>query len=182
MLATIDQSRLTNNFEYDNLGRLSAVVKPQVFDPEGGTNARPRYEYQYDQFGNILLIRDPKRRDTKFTYDALGQLLSHTLPLQQTEYQSNNVIGQVDSKVDFKGQTNRFVYDSFGRMVTNFLYAVGASTPSQTNRFEYQSDGRLYRITRPEGTTTFAYNLDGAITNLVSAEGAINYAYDSVTG
>ena len=177
-----DQAGLETDYEYDNLGRITAVIKPQVFDPEGGTNANPRYEYDHDSYGNILAIRDPKGHQTKFTYDALGEPVSRTLPLLQTNRQSYNALGQLDTSVDFKGQSNRFVYDSFGRVATNLLYTAGSSVPSQTNVFIYDANGRLYQTIRPEGISTFQYNIDGAVTNILSPEGRISYEYDPAMG
>ncbi|MCL4789111.1 MAG: hypothetical protein KJ070_20340, partial [Verrucomicrobia bacterium] len=182
LVAVKDQADLTTDNEYDGLGRLKAVLKPQVFDPEGGTNARPRVEYGYDSYGNIRTIRDPKGRETTFTYDSFGQLLSRELPLSQIESSLYNALGQLTNKVDFKGQTNRVAYDSLGRVATNWLFASGASTAGQTNSFEYLPNGRLFRITRPEGTTTFGYNLEGAVTNIVSPEGTLNYEYNQAAG
>jgi RHS repeat-associated protein len=161
---------------------MTAVIKPQVFNPEGGTNANPRYEYDHDSYGNILSIRDPKGHQTKFTYDALGEPISRTLPLLQTNRQSYNALGQLDTSVDFKGQSNRFVYDSFGRVATNLFYAAGSSIPSQTNIFIYDANGRLYQTIRPEGISTFQYNIDGAVTNILSPEGRISYEYDPAMG
>jgi len=177
-----DQAGLETDYEYDNLGRMTAVIKPQVFDPIGGTNANPQYSYQYDSYGNILSIRDPKGHQTKFNYDALGEPISRTLPLLQTNRQSYNALGQLDTSVDFKGQSNRFVYDSFGRVTTNLLYAAGSSVPSQTNVFIYDANGRLYQTIRPEGVSTFQYNIDGAVTNILSPEGRISYEYDPAMG
>jgi hypothetical protein len=45
----------TTNFEYDPYGRLTAVVQPEVADPEGlpGARLRPRTEYAYDVYGDL---------------------------------------------------------------------------------------------------------------------------------
>ncbi len=177
-----DQAGLETDYQYDSLGRMTNIIKPPVFNPEGGTNANPQWAYQYDSYGNILDIRDPKGRETKFTYDAFGQLVSRTLPLLQTNFNAYNVLGQLAVAVDFMGQSNRFVYDSLGRVATNFLYAAGVTAPSQTNVFIYDANGRLYQTLRPEGITTFQYNLDGAVTNITSPEGAISYEYDPTMG
>ncbi len=182
LMFVTDQAGLETDYQYDNLGRVTAVIKPQVFNPEGGTNANPRYEYDHDLYGNIVAIRDPKGHQTKFTYDALGEPISRTLPLLQTNWQSYNAFGQLDTSVDFKGQSNRFVYDSFGRVATNLLYAAGSSVPGQTNVFIYDANGRLYQTLRPEGVSTFQYNLDGAVTNITSPEGRISYEYDPAMG
>ena len=177
-----DQAGLETDYQYDSLGRMTNVIKPQVFNPEGGTNANPQWAYQYDSYGNILDIRDPKGRQTKFTYDALGELISRTLPLLQTNYQYYNALGQLDTSVDFMGQSSYFEYDSFGRVTANWLYAADPNVPIQENDFIYDANGRLYQTIRPEGITTFLYNLDGAVTNITSPEGWISYEYDPTMG
>jgi YD repeat-containing protein len=116
-----DQTGLETDYQYASLGRMTNVSKPQVFNPEGGTNANPQWAYQYDSYGNILDIRDPKGRETKFNYDALGELISRTLPLLQTNFNAYNALGQLAMAVDFMGQSNRFVYDSLGRVKGSVL-------------------------------------------------------------
>lgn len=182
LVFTIDQGGLRTDYEFDELGRMAAVLLPEVFDPEGGTNARPRYEYEYDQAGNLLVLRDAKGRETKSTYDAFGQLISQKLPLLQTNHHTYNALGQLEVAVDFMGQSNRLFYDVQGRVVTNWLYAAGAATPGQTNAMEYGPGGQYLRILRPEGETVLTYNLDGAVTNISSPEGVIHYEYDPVAG
>ena len=36
-----DQAGLETDYQYDSLGRMTNISKPQVFNPEGGTNANP---------------------------------------------------------------------------------------------------------------------------------------------
>ena len=175
-----DQLGLETDYQYDNLGRMTNIIKPAVFDPENGHTNSPQWGSQYDLYGNILVMNDPKQRQTKFAYDALGELISRTLPLLQTNLNAYNGLGQLTNAVDYKGQSSRLVYDSLGRVATNFLYATGANTPGQTNVFLYDANGRLYQTLRPEGVTTFQYNLDGQVTNIVSPEGWISYEYDPV--
>ncbi len=46
------------------------------------------------------------------------------------------------------------VYDSLGRVATNFLYAAGASVRARRMFPVYDANGRLYQTLRPEGMTT----------------------------
>ena len=122
-IAETDQNGNTREFEYDLLGRLTAVILPEVEDPENeDTLTHPRYEYDYDSYGRLTTIRDPKGRETHFTYDEFGRQLTRTLPMGQTECQSYNALGQLQFKADFKGQVTEFRYDHLGRVSEKRLY------------------------------------------------------------
>ena len=206
-IAETDQNGITRNFEYDQLGRLTAVVLPEVPDPEDADNSvRPRYEYDYDTYGRLTTIRDPKGRETHFSYDELGRQLTRTLPLDQSECQSYNSLGQLEFKADFKGQVTEFLYDALGRVQEKRLYAannnVGGgvptgdpcdattnlpSTPDETITYIYDELGRQAQITENVGggttrRTSFGYDPDGRLISLASPEGKIFYEYDPITG
>ena len=68
-------TKCSTHFEYDKLGRLTAVV-----DALG-----QRTEYTYDEAGNKLSQTDANGHTTRWTYDAVGRELNRTLPEGQTE-------------------------------------------------------------------------------------------------
>src|SRR5262249_40028440 len=89
--AEVDPLGLTKSYEHDGLGRLSAVVLPQVADSNNsGALTHPRYQYGYDARGNQVFIRDAlyghatvdpaSQRQTTMTYDERGNQLSRVLP------------------------------------------------------------------------------------------------------
>ena len=75
-------------------GRLTAVILPQIDHPDSQAAGHPRYEYEYDAYGNQTLIRDnvfqlastgqvlynhdgqegDDDRETRFYYDHLNRL------------------------------------------------------------------------------------------------------------
>jgi uncharacterized protein RhaS with RHS repeats len=89
-----DHAGRAKRFEYDVGARLSAVVLPAVEDPEDGYELiHPRYEYTYDDYGNLITIADKLKqtpdtnqvdansaRETTFVYDHLGNQVSRKLP------------------------------------------------------------------------------------------------------
>ncbi len=205
-IAETDQAGVTRKFEYDTLGRLSAVNLPAIPDPENNDElVEPRYEYDYDVYGRLTTIRDPKSRETRFTYDELGRQLTRTLPLGQTESQAYNELGQLHTRIDFKEQITEFLYDGLGRVTTKNLYEnqsfFDSRTPNESISFAYDDLGRQSAITEtiyphfddPSATpppgeqptirvTRFIYDHDGRLVSIDSPEGRIFYEYDPVTG
>ena len=112
-----DAAGLTTQFEYNDAGRLSAVIKPEV---NGET---PRWEYSYNQYGQKVSIKDPKGNVTAFTYDYAGRQLSRTLPMGQKETVEYNTFAQLVKQTDFKGQSVVHVYDSLGRKTAQKYFA-----------------------------------------------------------
>jgi hypothetical protein len=78
---------------------LKAIVKPAVFDPETNAVVRPRFEFEYDSYARLKLVRDPKKRETRFTSDQLGRPWTHTLPMNQTASQWYDGFGRLWRKV-----------------------------------------------------------------------------------
>ena len=193
--AVTDQAGITRNFQYDIQGKLVAVVLPEVEDPETGERTRPRYEYEYNRYGQLITIRDPKDHETTFTYDAFGRRIGRTLPMGQTENMAYNNLGQLVRKTDFNGQMTEFVYDRFGRISDRFLYESDAGSPQRRTRFIYDERGRQIFIIEGTGSTATprppdaveritekAYDQHGRLVRVSSPEGTVNYEYDQVTG
>ena len=198
-IAETDQNGLTREFEYDVLGRLTAVVLPEIPDPENNSVlSHPRYEYDYDIYGRLASIRDPKGRETQFTYDELGRQLTRELPLGQSECQSYNALGQLEYKADFKGQVTEFIYDTLGRVQEKRLYNnnsqtdncslitannfVPSTSPDEVVTSSYDELGRQSQITEARGITDFTYDLDGRLVSIASPEGTLFYEYEPETG
>jgi RHS repeat-associated protein len=131
--AQTDQAGRTRRFEYDTAGRLRAVILPAVKDPANGdTLTYPRYEYEYDSWGNLVTIRDNVKqyklasqadfnpttdivrtyaRETTFAYNEMHQQRCRTLPDGRTEYKSYDSDGRLIESVDFAGQVTAYLYE-----------------------------------------------------------------------
>lgn len=182
-VAEIDQDGQARQFEYDTIGRLTAVEMLAVSDPENSfQSAHPRYEYEYDIYGNRRVIRDPKGRETRFTYDEHHRPLTRRLPLGQVESNAYDAVGQLIRRTDFNGQVMTFSYDFFSQVQEKNLYEAGSLVPAETIAFTYNEQGSRTRIVESRGTTEFMYDGEDRVIEVRSPEGTIQYEYDPVTG
>ena len=184
--AETDALGAVRTFEYDAQGRLTAVVLPEVYDPVTETTVAPRYEYEYDPFGNRMMIRDPLGHETHFTYDGQGRQLSRTLPSGQTETFQYDERGRQTRHTDFEGTIIDSVFSDPGFLDQLWYFPAGSDpevdTPEETVDYDYDVQGRRVSTTDDRGETEYAYDLDGRATQIDSPEGTINYEYDPVTG
>ena len=181
-LAGTNQLGLVTTYGYDAANRMTNIVKPSVFDPDAGSSANPQWSFVYDSDGQLASVSNPKHRTTQFTYDQLSRPLTRTLPMGQTASQVDHSFGRIFRKVDFKGQTNEFIYDASGRLSTNRFYAVGSSTPSVLATFVYDGQDRISQALEPRGTNAFTYDGQGHVLQIASPEGTLNYEYEPIEG
>lgn len=152
----------TKLYEYDTQGRLAAVQLPEVADPQDGDNMkRPRYEYEYDARGNQTVIRDPLGRETRFTYDEDGRMLSRTLPLGHGPDGEEGTADDTDlPEGDF---TEQFEYDEMGRQVLHISFegvhtrTVYDQATGRMLRQEFFADDTAYNGNTPGEVWTYLY-------------------------
>jgi RHS repeat-associated protein len=200
---------LTTNYEYDVVGNLTAVVQPAVSDPfHSGQTIRPRTEYQYNRFGDLVLQRDAmddnqvasgQNRETTFAYDQFGNRTGRILPGGQTESWTYDFLGRQQTHTDFKGQVEEMIYDDDSRVavgerlhlnrltekryyVNHAAYLAGTDDATQRVHYNYDALGRTLTTTDGHGIITYAYDLDGRTLSVDSPEGTIHYEYDPATG
>ncbi|NLF33280.1 MAG: hypothetical protein GX591_20640, partial [Planctomycetes bacterium] len=207
-------------YRYDDAGRLTAVILPAVRlcweDPyEQGTVHydglfHPRYEYDYDAFGNLTAVRTgivqssptgdewawPRSdvKETSLTYDAWGRQLTRTLPEGQTDTSAFDRLGRVVRTVDFEGRITEYAYDDApgagGRLAAKASRLSETDPVVLTVEYHYDALGRQTRITEthwdttPETilTTTTAYDARGRVTSISSPQGVVSYEYAYLTG
>jgi len=180
----LDLAEHTTDYEYDESGQLVAVVLPPVEyptlstnSPHEGTLVRPRYEYEYDQYGNQTHIRDNVMqigsgtdaqvfynhdgafgediRETRFEFDAHPRQSKRILPAGLTETTTYDANGRRDSHTDFEGVRRVWSYDSLGRIDKVEYFAPSAPSGPIVDTEEFQLDGfgRQLQVNQM-GTTT----------------------------
>jgi RHS repeat-associated protein len=205
----MDFASITTNYEYDDAGRLTAVVLPPVQDPTGPL-VRPRYEYEYDQYGNQAVVRDPNAQVTTFAYDHLNRQVARTLPLGQAltgatrnfrETREYDSAGRLARSTDFERRTVDYLYDQLGRLDVKRYFGTttpGADGPGvSTNYAEavdyvYDALGRQTKVvqdfdgnflsTPDQRVTDQVFDEFGRMMQVSSPEGVLNYRYNLANG
>ena len=152
--------------------------------------------------GEVLHIEHPDGSKERFTYNALGQVMTHTDGKGQTTRLSRTARGLPSSRQDAKGQCIRYEYDPALRLTAlvnenNAAYRFGYDTSDRlideqridnlTRRFSYNLGGHLTRVDeigygdqaeRPQRHTTFERDAIGRILAKLNADARQDYTYD----
>ncbi len=136
-----DERLRKRTFGYDSAGRLTVVILPEVDDPEGEGSANPRYDYFYDDNGNLAGILDPKERMTVFKYNELNQQTAKYMPFEFTDPTPG------DDEIT----------------IADIYSALATASPDVENR-TYDTLGRIKKVTDFAGrVTAYSYNERGLL-------------------
>lgn len=143
-------------FDYDNLGRLTEIIFPDLSEQKR----------TYDALSRLATQTDEETRTTVFTYDGRDRLTSVTLPpprpgdpspVTTYTYDTN---GNRLTQTDALGRTTRFTYDERDRLSSRTLPGGQAET------FGYDPNGNVTSLTDFNGNTiTLEYD---ALNRIVS--------------
>lgn len=112
----------------------------EEIDPYGRVTAT-----QYDAFGNPAVIIDRCDRRRIYKYDERGNLLEEVDPLGRKTSYRYNARNQLIEKVDFRGQKTTFEYDDRGNLIKEIL------PDGRVNSYEYDGEGHR-TFTRVSGS------------------------------
>lgn len=208
--AAIGQLGQRTDFEYDEQGRLEAVILPAVDDPYNpGQQVHPRYEYEYDPYGNRSIIRDnvaqlpdetirtdhdgdqqDDTRETTFAHDHLGRQVARTLPLGERETFEYDDNGRTSRHTSFEDRISDYTYDSLGRLI-QVDYFLPTSDPDvdpadETISYVYDTLDRLTEVLHVAADSTvyvdstYSYDAVGYLTTVSTLQGTIDYEYDAL--
>ncbi len=211
-------AQLTNEdikeYEYDTGGRLSAVIlaEDEMERPDHNDiiiTARPRNEYVYDDYGNLIESWDNiyeegvnkisvYERGTIFTYNELNLQTSRELANSDREYKFYDDFGRISVDIDFKEQATGYFYNSRGQLRYKRYYeADGTAGGGNTNypdtwvqqvEYTYDNPGRKTQEVETNNpltytrTTTYHYDTEGRMIVVGSPEGYVRYVYSDITG
>ena len=173
--------------EYDDAGRLTAVI-----GPDGN-----RMEFDNDIEGRRQAITDRLGNTTLYTYDNRGNVLSHTDALGNTTYNEFDINGNLTIQKDALSNITNFDYAPDGRLrsMTNALNITLENKYNQKNELvtisafgviqgsiSYNSYGQTTQMSDALGNTTY-YNYqdsDGRLKSISDDIGLVKqFTYDS---
>jgi len=202
-----DQAGRIRWFDYDDAGRLKAVVLPAVADPCNNDELTyPRYEYDYDMYGNLTEIRDNIREDpetgnvdytyervTKFTYNEINKQITRKLPDGRTEYSLYDANGLPVKSTDFEAHVTGFEYNDRGQLQFQNFYddndLYQSNEPNIYYKLTYDNLGRVLTtevndLDTPGEPVIYKnyYDAEGRIWQLDLPDGFIRYEFFPITG
>ncbi|MFJ4065893.1 RHS repeat-associated core domain-containing protein [Pseudomonas sp. NPDC089996] len=187
-----DCSGKSTYYRYDERQHLVAVTD--------ALNQTTSLERKPD--GEVLRISHPDGSSETFTYNAMGQVLSHTDGKGQTTRLLRTLRGLPSGRQDAKGQWVRYEYDKALRLTAlvnenNAAYRFSYDTSDRlseemrvdnlTRRFSYDVGGHLTRLDeigygekgeRPERHTLFERDAIGRLIAKVNSDAQQQFTYD----
>lgn len=185
------------SYKYDSQSRVSRVNDPSGMELQLNYTASDRLQslyayasdfsiggqlqyHTYDEYGRAASVTDRNGVATTFQYDWLGRMTNRTvqdalLSLVSTETFAYSARGMTNS-VDESGNTNWFVFDSAGRLVSQ------TNANNEVLQFAYNPSDQL--LTLKDGknqTTTWKFDQYGHLTNKLDQAGTeiLRYKYDA---
>ncbi len=208
-LTVTDKNAKTTTLTYDANGNLASVTYPdlkkvtylydsqnrliKITDERYGTPGRDTTN-TYDGTGNLTEV-NKAGQITKFTYDAFGEALTATDPLNHILTWTRDNFGNKLTETDPLNKTTAFEYDTIARLtrqtdpnakVVSYTYDGNGNVLTMTNAAgtttnTYDKENRLIRTTLPNNSVTeYIYNNSGALNSVKDAlSNNTNYGYDS---
>jgi RHS repeat-associated protein len=147
-------------YTYDNANHLFELI-----NRKSSGDICSSYIYTYDNRGNRTSVTT-LQGTTHYTYDAISQLISVTLPDNTT----------TNYNLDSAGNRNTVTDDSgISTYTTNNLNQytnIGGDT------FTYDANGNMTSKTTSSGTTSYNYDYENLLTEVTTPMETISYTYD----
>ncbi len=195
--------------EYDDAGRLTAIVDPEghrhelSYDAAGHITRNDHalagpITSTYDDAGRLATQTDALGHHVTFTFDEVGRITGIELADGGTITREYDEVGNLHRRIDPNGHATTYEWDALHRLI-GVTDATGAHTVyvrdelgrivrqrdpnGHETRYEYDARGLLTAIVRPLGQReTRAYDAGGFLTSITDFNGhETTFTYD-VTG
>ncbi|NHZ83892.1 hypothetical protein F2P44_32175 [Massilia sp. CCM 8695] len=161
LTSSTDPAGRTSKGTYDTFNRLIQQMLPAA----DATGKPATIDYAYTQQDQLASVLDPRRLQTRYVVNGLGQQTALVSPDTGTTTTQFDGAGNVISSVDAAGRKTAYRYNAAGRVT-----AIGTST------FEYgaagsPAAGRVTTMTDEAGKTVYAYDGMGRLTRKEQTSG-----------
>ncbi|MDG9671422.1 DUF6531 domain-containing protein [Hahella sp. CR1] len=141
----------------------------------------PSVSYEYEDQGNLTLVKDGNGLSTQYLYDGFNQLVKQISPDTGTtlyEYDDNgNLIRQTNAQ----GVTAYYAYDKLDRLTSVvYPYSLEENITYIYDQTDYGSAGvgRLSEVQDQSGQTNYYYDNLGRVTNKLTLIGDRHYLWE----
>ena len=126
---------------------------------------------------------DANQHTTSWTYDNMDRVATRTDPLlRPSEGFSYDVMGNLVSSTDRKGQVTSLSYDPLNRLTLagyNTVVTGGVTSYESTTAYTYDAGNRMTQaVDSAGGTITDAYDDLDRLSSETTPQGSISYGYD----
>lgn len=154
---------LTTN-KYDDYGR-----QIELKDVDAGVT-----QYEYNAYGQLVSQTDALGKKTTLSYDAFGREIQKIAPEGTTStiyVSSGNGLNQAKRITGFNGEYVDFVYDAFGRVVTE---TRSIDLIAYNTNYEYDAQGNVTSMKYPSGyKVKMSYSNLGELTQVTNEQGTV---------
>jgi RHS repeat-associated protein len=186
--STTDAKGNVTTYAYDIGGHLTSTTYPDgtmdtaTFDLDGHRITSQSRNgltmgYTYDASGRLTQSKNTFSTGVTITaYDAAGQAISSTDPLNHVTQYAYDAAGRRTTVTDTLNHVTTFTYDNAGNQLTVF------DANNNTTTYTYDNDNRQTRVTYPDGKfDSTAYDALGRIASRTDAKGlTTQYGYDAL--
>lgn len=152
---------------FDKLNRLTRSLQDSA-----GIAAETRM--QYDALDNVTRVTDPKGLHTNYQYNGFGDLLLLASPDTGSTTMTVDAAGNMATRTDARGVTATYGYDALNRVTSiaypdptqdvTVQYDIAPAACATTERFPI---GRVGRVVHPGGTTQYCHDRFGQVTRKI---------------
>ncbi len=178
-----DPNSSTTEWEYDNLGRVTAHILPLgmsenfVYDPNGNVTEKTGFNadkilYAYDENNRPVKKTYPDGSEVSFTYTPTGQRETLTDAAGTTAY-TYDLRDRLKTVTNPEGTEISYTYDDTGNRTS-------VTVPSGTTLYTYDALNRVKTVTAPDGgMTAYTYDSVGNRKTVRYPNGTVaSYMYD----